>query len=159
MSTVEHVTNTRLAQASQALAEEREQAAAKLNHANAEIKRISDLNIELRAQLADWENGAKGAMDESCDLNAKHCTCVPLLRAQIKKLVEAQGPTVPEVADHLVIEAMAKYGGGFVTSLANTWRLGDWENKQKLKNTFPQYWASYTAIVKDHENVLRHNGR
>lgn len=46
---------------------------------------------ELKERLADWENDVKAAMDERCDLYEKHCTCVPALRREVKRLQEALG--------------------------------------------------------------------
>ena len=42
----------------------------------------------LRAYKEDVENATFGAMDERCDCDERHCTCVPLLRAKVKRLRE-----------------------------------------------------------------------
>jgi chromosome segregation ATPase len=44
---------------------------------------------QLREQLADIENATKAALDERCDADEKHCSCVPLLRAEVKRLTKA----------------------------------------------------------------------
>lgn len=49
--------------------------------------RAKDSEIErLTAQLDDYKNALVGAMDEKCSLTEEHCTCVPLLRTEIKRL-------------------------------------------------------------------------
>ena len=39
----------------------------------------------LRAKLEDWELGVAAVMGERCD-DERHCTCVPVLRREIKRL-------------------------------------------------------------------------
>lgn len=51
--------------------------------------------------------------------------------------------------DTKVVEAMEKYGGSFVKSLAAMLRHADPVNLQKVKDTWPEYWNNYQAIVKD----------
>lgn len=46
-----------------------------------------------------------------------------------------------------VIEAMEKYGGSFVRALASAARHADPENLQKIKDTWPDYWAKYSRAV------------
>ena len=43
-----------------------------------------------------------------------------------------------------VIEAMEKYGGSFVKSLAQCFRHADQNNFYKLKSAFPEYWDEYS---------------
>ena len=43
-------------------------------------------NDALREELADWRDGAKRALDETCGTDQKHCTCVPALRSVAKEL-------------------------------------------------------------------------
>jgi len=50
--------------------------------------------------------------------------------------------------DHEVVEAMAKYGGSFVKSLAECFAHADEPNVNKLKNAFPEYWDQYTEMAK-----------
>ena len=52
-----------------------------LYYRNKEIK-------ELKDKLDDWEGSVKWVMDESCDANTKHCSCVPTLRKMVKELKE-----------------------------------------------------------------------
>jgi hypothetical protein len=49
-----------------------------LREALSEIERLQSI-------VGDYENATKGAMDEACDCNERHCTCVPLLRAEVKR--------------------------------------------------------------------------
>ena len=41
-----------------------------------------------RAEVADWRETQRKVMTESCDPDFKHCTCVPVLRAEMKRLKE-----------------------------------------------------------------------
>ena len=50
---------------------------------HAELKR-------LREWKTDVEDSIKAAMDETCDANERHCTCVPLLRREVKRLQKAE---------------------------------------------------------------------
>lgn len=43
---------------------------------------------ELRAWKQQVEDAIKAAMDETCDANERHCTCVPLLRSEVRRLRE-----------------------------------------------------------------------
>jgi hypothetical protein len=49
------------------------------------VRTLKEERDSLQAELADWKDGVAGAMDESCGTE-KHCTCVPLLRAEVKRL-------------------------------------------------------------------------
>jgi tRNA(Ile)-lysidine synthase TilS/MesJ len=42
----------------------------------------------LRDELSEWNDAAKTAQDEVCTAGEVHCTCVPLLRSEIKRLRE-----------------------------------------------------------------------
>jgi hypothetical protein len=46
--------------------------------------------------------------------------------------------------DYYIIERMEIYGGSFVKSLANCFRHADPINRQKLKETFKEYWKQYS---------------
>lgn len=46
-----------------------------------------------------------------------------------------------------VIEAMERYGGSFVKSLANAFKHADGNNFTKLKAAFPEYWEEYTKMA------------
>jgi pyruvate/2-oxoacid:ferredoxin oxidoreductase beta subunit len=46
-----------------------------------------------------------------------------------------------------VVEAMEKYGGSFVKSLAGCFRHADRTNINKLFNAFPEYWKQYEDMA------------
>jgi hypothetical protein len=46
-----------------------------------------------------------------------------------------------------VVMAMKKYGGGFVTALAEALRHADHMNFPRLKAAFPDYWAQYEKMT------------
>lgn len=50
--------------------------------------------------------------------------------------------------DFAVLEAMEKYGGSFVKALAEAAHRADPNNLQKIKDTWPVYWAEYQGWVK-----------
>ena len=65
-----------------------------------ETFRILVREIEtLKAQLNDWESGVKSALDEKCNLEEKHCTCVPALRMEIKKLEKEIKQMAPKLRE------------------------------------------------------------
>lgn len=49
---------------------------------------------------------------------------------------------------HAVITAMKKYGGSFVTALADALQRADEFNTQKIKDTWPEYWEKYLEMSK-----------
>lgn len=59
------------------------------------VRALCDRADNLEASLDDIRNAMRGAMDETCGLNEKHCTCVPMLRARIAEL-EAKLPTTAD---------------------------------------------------------------
>lgn len=48
--------------------------------------------------------------------------------------------------DYYTLEAMDKYGGSFVSNLANLARVADHVNFAKIKSTWPEYWAEYEKM-------------
>lgn len=46
-----------------------------------------------------------------------------------------------------VLDAMERYGGGFVRALAEAWRKADSTNEEKLQRAFPEYWQQYSAMA------------
>jgi hypothetical protein len=50
-----------------------------LHRCQKERDRLSD-------ELSEWKDAAKTAQDEVCTAGEVHCTCVPLLRSEIKRL-------------------------------------------------------------------------
>ena len=47
----------------------------------------------------------------------------------------------------VVVEAMEKYGGGFVKALAECFRRADHINLAILKTAFKHYWDEYEEIA------------
>lgn len=58
------------------------------------------------------------------------------------------------VTDAEVIEAMRRYGGGFVSALAIASGNADHANLERIKSAWPEYWKEYTAVVM----VMRKDG-
>lgn len=48
--------------------------------------------------------------------------------------------------DYWTMEAMEKFGGSFVKSLAAMARRADPINLQKIKTTWPEYWEEYERM-------------
>ena len=46
-----------------------------------------------------------------------------------------------------VLDAMERYGGGFVKALAWAWRRADSENDARLHGAFGHYWAEYEKVA------------
>lgn len=57
------------------------------------------------------------------------------------------------ISDYDVIEAMLKYGGSFIQSLARCWQAGDYINQEKLKTAFPEYWSQYSSLAEAEKNA------
>ena len=53
--------------------------------------------------------------------------------------------------DYKVVDAMHKFGGSFVQSLANCAMRADANNLAKIKATWPDYWQEYTNFAKREE--------
>ncbi len=49
--------------------------------------------------------------------------------------------------DYNIVDAMEKYGGSFVKSLAMCFRTADPINFRKLKDAFPNYWNQYKEMI------------
>jgi len=50
--------------------------------------------------------------------------------------------------DVKVINAMRKYGGSFIKSLAETCIYADETNFERIKKAFPDYWEDYKKMIK-----------
>lgn len=48
-----------------------------------------------------------------------------------------------------IVEAMDRFGGSFVKSLAQCFQHADRDNFIKLQNAFPEYWDEYAEKVKN----------
>ena len=49
--------------------------------------------------------------------------------------------------DNEIVSAMVVYGGGFVKSLAESFRRADEINFARLKAAFPDLWEKYTRLA------------
>lgn len=47
-----------------------------------------------------------------------------------------------------VVEAMRRYGGGFVKALAEAVALADSVNLERIKNAFPEFWKGYRDLAR-----------
>lgn len=45
------------------------------------------------------------------------------------------------------LNAMSKYGGGFVKALANAGHHADSNNLERIKRTWPEYWKHYAEMA------------
>lgn len=48
-----------------------------------------------------------------------------------------------------IIEAMEKFGGGFVKALAVAWSKADSQNSAKIEAAFPEYIEQYRQMAAD----------
>ena len=55
------------------------------------------------------------------------------------------------IDDFDVTETMIKFGGSFVKTLGQLFRMADGDNKTILKNAFPKYWKKYSEIAEELE--------
>jgi len=53
-----------------------------------------------------------------------------------------------DAADIETIDAMRRYGGGFVKALAEAAARADDENLQLIKGTWAEYWERYAEMAK-----------
>ena len=56
-------------------------------------------------------------------------------------------------ADDKVIEAMKKYGGGFVAALAEAAIMADGDNLDRIKKTWPEYWQKYGSFAAEDQKA------
>ena len=57
--------------------------------------------------------------------------------------------------EHKAVDAMARFGGGFVSALALAWRRADSENQSRLREAFPELIEQYSEIAADPEHAAR----
>jgi hypothetical protein len=53
-----------------------------------------------------------------------------------------------------VIDAMAQMGGSFIRGLASLYCVADPDNRKRIRETWPDEWATYTAYAKDAERGI-----
>jgi hypothetical protein len=56
-------------------------------------------------------------------------------------------PDVPDTDEQLVGNLMFEIGGQFVSSLSRAYQFADSSNRQKIRNTFREYWMKYAELV------------
>ena len=56
-------------------------------------------------------------------------------------------PDVPDDYEYLILAKMELYGGGFAKQLSIAYRLADSVNRQKIRNTFSEYWMKYAELA------------
>jgi hypothetical protein len=49
--------------------------------------------------------------------------------------------------DYQIVEAMIALGGSFVQHLGRAWRCADAHNRERLRNTFADYWETYKELA------------
>lgn len=52
------------------------------------------------------------------------------------------------VSDSEIADAMQRYGGSFVSALAEAWYLGDDDNRFKLLRAFPEYVEEFREVAR-----------
>lgn len=63
---------------------------------------------------------------------------------------------MPTERDYWTMDAMEKYGGGFVQILSTLARHADATNFAKIKDTWPDYWSEYEARGREMEAKGEH---
>lgn len=58
----------------------------RLSFADVDYKRQDNKIKELQAEVDDWRNTQNSVMSEKCPTDEVHCTCVPMLKAEVEKL-------------------------------------------------------------------------
>ena len=49
--------------------------------------------------------------------------------------------------DWMVVQAMRRFGGGFVKALAEAYLHADEDNQARIRATWPEYWESYRQMA------------
>ncbi len=53
-----------------------------------------------------------------------------------------------EPTDYEIVQAMERFGGGFVRALAGAWYRADDENQARIRASFHELWAEYAEHVR-----------
>ena len=53
--------------------------------------------------------------------------------------------------ERAIIEQMETFGGSFIRSLAATYRLGDPDNRERIRNNWHEEWAKYQMFAEKKE--------
>ncbi len=62
--------------------------------------------------------------------------------------MKQQPNSEPKITNERLVCAMRKYGGNFVKALADCLVAGDPNNKQRIRDAFPDIIEVYTAFAK-----------
>ena len=93
-----------------------------------EIASVTKERDALKDRLDDIHDAAMAAMDERCDMSERHCSCVPLLRAECKRLREA---LQVQCAERDVLQAaIVDFCRG------SSWACGAWQDQPHVKPMF-----------------------
>jgi hypothetical protein len=46
-----------------------------------------------------------------------------------------------------VVDAMIRFGGGFVSALGKAWIRADADNERRLRAAFPEVWREYQQVA------------
>jgi hypothetical protein len=49
--------------------------------------------------------------------------------------------------DLATVDAMIRFGGGFVSALGKAWIRADADNARRLRAAFPEYWQQYQDLA------------
>lgn len=101
-----------------------------------DVEAEADSSIRFYAGADSWtvNGGVFRSGDDEGDLLAEFVEVAPL-------------PDVPDDHDLLIVEKMELYGGGFAKQLSIAYRLADSVNRQKIRNTFSEYWMKYADLA------------
>ena len=99
-----------------------------------EAEAISTMRFYAGDESWSLEGGVFHTSEHPDDLVAEFVEVAPL-------------PDVPDTDDQLVGNLMFEIGGQFVASLARAYQFADSSNRQKIRNTFREYWSRYFALA------------
>ena len=99
-----------------------------------EAEAISTMRFYAGDESWSLEGGVFHTSEHPDDLVAEFVEVAPL-------------PDVPDDYEYLILAKMELYGGGFAKQLSIAYRLADSVNRQKIRNTFSEYWIKYAELA------------
>lgn len=84
-----------------------------------ELAEVTAERDALKAEIEDIKNATLAAMDESCDCNERHCSCVPLLRAEVKRLTKERDHSLAAMTAER--DATIKLADDLAETLSDLW--------------------------------------
>lgn len=101
-----------------------------------DIEAEADSSMRFYAGADSWtvNGGVFRSGDDDGDLVSEFVEVAPL-------------PDVPDDHEYLILAKMELYGGGFAKQLSIAYRLADSVNRQKIRNTFSEYWMKYAELA------------